>query len=96
MKAYIAGKISGDKNYNWKFTRAEDFLSARGYVVISPDILPDGMNPEDYMRMCIHMIESADVIFFLSDWEESEKAKMEWRFCKYIGKKIIYLQNVMI
>lgn len=96
MKAYIAGKITGDKNYHGKFTRAEDFLSAQGYVVINPAILPEGMKPSDYMRICISMVESSDVVCFLPDWEESAGAKLEWQFCQYIGKQIMYLQNMLI
>lgn len=94
MKAYIARKINGDTHYWGKFVRAEDILKAKGFTVINPAVLPEGMCPADYMRICFAMIDSADVIVFLHDWEESKGARLEWTFCEYIGKKIMYFSEM--
>ena len=36
LRVYIAGKISGDKNYREKFSNAEQALTAMGHCVLNP------------------------------------------------------------
>lgn len=36
MKIYIAGMITGDKNYKSKFKRAEKLLRSLGHSVMNP------------------------------------------------------------
>ena len=36
MKIYIAGKITGDKNYKKKFAKAERILRKKGHSVMNP------------------------------------------------------------
>ena len=88
MKVYIAGKITGDKNYRSKFRAAEKTLQGFGTVVISPAVLADGMTAADYMRICFAMIDTADAVFFLPDWTESKGAQLERAYCEYVGKRI--------
>lgn len=71
MKIYIAGKITGDKAYRAKFAAAEKTLRAQGFTVINPAVLPEGMRPADYMRICFAMVDIADEVVFLPDWQES-------------------------
>lgn len=89
MKAYIAGKIQGDPSYREKFSDAAMELKRQGYVVMSPAILPDGFDQADYMRICLAMIDSVDVVFFLPDWTCSEGARVERAYCQKIGKTVI-------
>ena len=88
MKVYIAGKITGDPDYREKFERA-----ARLYrkthtrdSVLLPSVLPEGMSAADYMRICFAMIDSADRVLFLGDWQSSPGAQLEKLYCEYIGK----------
>lgn len=90
MKIYIAGKITGDSNYQQKFMRARKHLEKRGHIVISPAVLPGGMTPGDYMKICFAMIDVADAVYFLSDWKDSAGAKLEREYCKYINKETLY------
>lgn len=76
MKIYIAGKITGDKGYREKFAAVEAALWAQGFTVINPAVLPEGMRPEDYMRVCLAMVEIADEVVFLPDWQESQGGKI--------------------
>ena len=94
MKAYIAGKISGDSTYREKFKTAEQALSNQGFVVLNPADLPEGMNPADYMRICSAMMESADVVAFLPDYGQSRGAQLEWSWCQYTGKQTMYLESM--
>ena len=36
MKAYIAGKITGDAEYREKFEHAKGFLKREGFAVLNP------------------------------------------------------------
>lgn len=78
MKIYIAGKITGDKNYKAKFTRAAHKFRTTD-TIITPSVLPErGISKADYMRICFAMIDSPG-------------ATVEHGYCRYIGKPIIYL-----
>lgn len=89
MKVYIAGKITGDPKYPEKFWRVEVDLERQGHIVLNPAMLPEGMAPADYMRICFAMIDCADLVAFLPDWKESRGACLEYEYCKYVGKKIV-------
>lgn len=69
MKAYISGKITGDSDHKKKFAHAKVCLETEGFVVLNPAELPEGMRPADYMRICMAMMDSADVVAFLPDYE---------------------------
>lgn len=77
-----------------KFAAVEAALWAQGFTVINPAVLPEGMRPADYMRVCLAMVEIADEVVFLPDWQESQGAKLEMDFCKYIKKRIAFLPEV--
>lgn len=94
MKAYIAGKITGDANYRKKFARAKKCLESEGFVVLNPAELPEGMRPADYMRICMAMIDCADIVAFLPDYELSKGAQLEWAYCQYVGKQTMYLEQM--
>ena len=61
LRVYIAGKITGDKNYREKFAKAEQALTAMGHCVLNPVNLPFGMEQGDYMRICFAMIDCAEI-----------------------------------
>lgn len=86
MKIYIAGKITGDPEYRAKFMMARRHLEKQGHVVISPAVLPDGMEPADYMQICTAMINVADAVAFLPDWWDSPGAQLEQQYAAYLGK----------
>lgn len=94
MKAYIAGKITGDESYQKKFAHAKSCLEAEGFVVLNPAELPEGMRPADYMRICMAMMDTADVVAFLPDYALSKGAQLEWAWCQYVGKQTMYLEQM--
>lgn len=94
MKVYIAGRISGDPAYREKFRVAERALAEQGDIVLNPASLPEGMRPADYMRICMAMMESADVVAFLPDWYESRGAGLEHEWCQYTCKQTMYLESM--
>lgn len=88
MKVYIAGKISGDPNYRKKFQAVETDLKSMGHAVMNPAVLPDGFEYEDYISICVAMINACDMVYLLDDWEYSRGAKFEKHYAEVTGKKI--------
>ena len=86
MKIYIAGKINGDPGYLDKFRGEAEKLEALGHIVLNPAALPEGMSKAEYMRICFAMIDCADTVFLLPDWQGSPGAQLELAYCRYIGK----------
>ncbi len=100
MKAYIAGKITGDPNYEDKFVSAgvsvrlgeiETIGVEQDSVILNPVILPKGMSNADYIKICLAMIDAADIVLFLPDWHQSRGAQLEHSYCLYIGKPVTYI-----
>lgn len=91
IKVYIAGKISGDPNYAEKFQIVENEAKLLGYIPLSPANLPEGMSKADYMRICFSMIDCADAVVFLPDWESSPGATLEHMYCEYTEKMIVFI-----
>lgn len=83
---YVAGPITGVKNYWEPFEKAEEQLTGMGYTVLTPTRLPQGMTKAQYMRICFAMIDSADAVYFLDGWACSEGAYLELKYCEYTGK----------
>ncbi len=80
MKIFISGKISGDKNYKEKFAKAEEEIKKLWTTeVINPTEikLPSCCEWEDYMKVCINLIDECDAVYFLKDWQESAGACTE-------------------
>lgn len=90
MKIYIAGKISGKPFYREYFETAARRLEDQGHTVLNPASLPEGMKQRDYMRICLAMIDAADAVCLISDWEESAGARIEFEYAKYIGKPVMF------
>ncbi|WP_252214444.1 DUF4406 domain-containing protein [Clostridium sp. VAP41] len=93
MKVYIAGKITGLKNYKEIFNKAENKLLSEGNQVMNPAVLNEGFNYEVYMPICLTMLEVCDAIYMLSNWKDSKGAKVEHEYAKIQGKKIIYQED---
>ena len=87
-KVYIAGKITGDKDFKSKFGTAQKLFEEAGHAVLNPAELPGGMNPGDYMRICLSMVDSADIVYFMQSFKDSKGAQIELRYAEYIGKDV--------
>lgn len=91
MKVYIAGKIRGDKNYRAKFEEAERHLKTLGHSVMNPAVLPpSGFRHEEYMKVCLAMLDICDAVYMLPDWKKSEGARTEYNVATKKGKVIMF------
>ena len=95
MKIYISGKITGDRRYKAKFREVEKKLAAAGHIVLNPATLPDGLTDADNMRICMAMVDAADLAVFLPDYQESRGAMVEWAYCQRIGKDCALYLDMM-
>ena len=83
---YIAGPVTGVERYWEPLEKAQDEIEAAGFIALSPTWQPRGMSNEQYMRICLAMIDSADGVLFLPGWGNSDGAMVEQRYCAYVGK----------
>lgn len=91
---YISGPITGVPRYWEAFEAAEDLITAKGWIPLSPTRLPGGMTNEQYMRICFAMIDSADMVLFLPGWAKSAGARLEHQYCEYTNKWIVDWRGV--
>ena len=61
---FISGPMKGFPNKNReRFNEIEELAISLGYTVLNPATLPDGLNDEDYLPICLAMLEAADYMF---------------------------------
>jgi nucleoside 2-deoxyribosyltransferase len=93
MKVYIAGKITGNKNYKQDFSQAEKQLTETGHIVMNPSFMPEGLEQREYHHVCMSMIDICEAIYFLPSWVDSKGAHLEYGYAVGKGKKIEFLQE---
>lgn len=82
---YILGPIDGVPRYWEAFEKAEDELTARGYIALSPSRLPEGMTPAQTARIRLAMLESADAVLVLPGFCRKDAA-LEYKYLLYTDK----------
>ena len=85
MKVYVSGKITGTTDYKERFETAENILRAGfGYDVINPAQvcagLPEGMTHDEYMAVCLCLVNMCDAIYMMEGWRESNGASIEYGY----------------
>ena len=94
QKAYIAGPMTGYDNFNREgFNDAANYLSMKGYIVLSPAILPDGLTQAEYMQIDLTMLQCCDAIFMLTGWKDSTGAKAEHALAVKLNMTILNQGN---
>lgn len=98
FKVYIAGKITGNEFYKLKFVKLQKWLKTiyPNVTVINPAALPQGLSRADYARICISMIDSADIVVFNNDIAESQGCRLELEYCDYINKPYAIMHEELV
>lgn len=99
MKIYIAGKISGlhYAEVEAKFNQAKQHLRNWGYEPISPlDNDCASSCWAEQMMACLPLLLSCGGIYLLSDWEQSDGARIEHTFALKRKMYIIKQSNQSI
>lgn len=50
-KIYLAGPITGVEGYREAFRKWEEHYRGRGYTVLNPAVLPEGLSPDEVRAM---------------------------------------------
>ena len=93
MKIYISGPITGlTYEQAWlNFKTAEEHLIEEGYDVVNP--FNNGLDPDDpweaHMKADIKLLMGCDAIYILSNWKESEGARIEIALAIALGYHIM-------
>lgn len=95
MTVYIAGKMNGLPDKGRKaFKEAEALLKNKGFTVLNPACLPDGLPGDRYMPTCLTMVDTADILVLLPGWIYSPGAMLEKAFAEYQGKMVFELDGL--
>ena len=95
MKIFISGPISGMPDHNrMAFICAENRLWLQGHAVMNPVRLqpsnPDAFTHEDYVHICLAMLQRCDAIYLLKGWQWSTGACAEYGAALKTGKWIFF------
>lgn len=92
MKVYISGAITGNEKYKEDFKRGEEEIRAMGYIPYNPARieLPPEADYEEYMTLCLNMIEMCEAIYMLDNWQMSRGANREFGYAAGKDKIILW------
>ena len=96
MKIYLAGPITGTENYIEQFQKAANHFAKQGHIVLNPAVLPEGLGDCDqYMHVCLPMIDLADAVVMLPGWRDSRGACREWGYAMALDKIVMEYEEDM-
>lgn len=99
-RIYISGGITGVPDYLNHFQKAQEELEEMGYAVINPAAIlanfPKSTPYEIYMKVSLVLLDLADGIYMLPDWEKSRGANREYGYAVGKGIKVIRMQSDLI
>ena len=92
VKVFISGKVSGIDYYVAfnKFAEEEAMLSRIGYEVVNPTKLcKKNWSWLRCMAVCLWHLLRCNCVYQLDNWQDSRGARIEYKWAKFLGKKIL-------
>ena len=94
LKVFLSGPISSRmETYKAEFDDAARIVSEAGHLPLNPATLPIGMESRDYMRICLAMLDSADLLLQLPGWGKSAGAIAERTVAMKTGVESLTLED---
>ena len=94
MKLYLSGPITGVSNYREIFRAAAEDLARQGHRVINPaelcEVMGAGATYEEYLTICLGLLDMAEALVQLPEWETSPGANRELGYA--IGRDLIVVK----
>ncbi len=91
MVIYLSGAMASCMDtYKEIFEAKKKELEAKGHIVLNPAALPNGLNPNGYMPICLAMIDAAEAIYLFNNWENSRGALLEKEYAEHQRKGVLY------
>lgn len=92
VKVFISGKVSGMDYYAAfkNFSEKEVILCRIGYDVVNPTKLcKRHWSWLRCMVVCLWHLLWCNCVYQLDNWQDSRGARIEYKFAKFLGKKIL-------
>lgn len=94
LKVFLSGPISSRmETYKAEFDDAARIVIEAGHLPLNPATLPIGMESRDYMRICLAMLDSADLLLQLPGWDKSAGAIAERTVAMKTGVESLTLED---
>lgn len=99
QRIYLSGPITGIADYKQRFEKAKVELVAAGYNNIANPAELDGVinegKYEEYMSLCMNLLDMCDVVVMLPGWKESFGANREYGYALAKNKLIFELEDML-
>lgn len=99
QRIYLSGPITGIADYHQRFEKAKVDLVAAGYINIANPAELDGVinkaEYEEYMSLCMSLMEMCDVVVMLPGWKNSLGANREYGYALGKDKLIFELEDML-
>ena len=99
QRIYLSGPITGIADYHQRFEKAKVELVAAGYKNIANPAELDGVINEgkydEYMSLCMNLLDMCDVVVMLPGWKESFGANREYGYALAKNKLIFELEDML-
>lgn len=99
QRIYLSGPITGIADYHQRFEKAKVELVAAGYNNIANPAELDGVINEgkydEYMSLCMSLLDMCDVVVMLPGWKESLGANREYGYALAKNKLIFELEDML-
>ena len=99
QRIQLSGPITGIADYHQRFEKAKVELVAAGYKNIANPAELDGVinegKYEEYMSLCMSLLDMCDVVVMLPGWKESLGANREYGYALAKNKMIFELEDML-
>lgn len=90
LRVFISGPIASKPDtYKADFAAAKAEIWNAGFIPLNPADLPEGLEPGEYLKITLAMIDIANIVVALDGWPESDGANIEIGYAEYSKKPVM-------